>query len=131
MPKKVDKKEVSKKEYVIEIVDDHIQTVIGLCSTLEFNGLKCVQAYNGDDGIALAKKEDPDLLIVDIVMSGKNGYDVAKALPNKKIILMTGHEKEEEKIAKLKNVVGFLEKPIGSMELIQLVNRILGISTKK
>jgi DNA-binding response OmpR family regulator len=131
MPKKVDKKEVKKKEFVIEIVDDHIQTVISLCSILEFNGLKCIQAYNGEDAIALSKKEDPDLLIVDIIMNGKSGYDVAKALSNKKIILMTGHEKDEEKIAKFKNVVGFLEKPVGAMELTQMVSKILGISDKK
>ncbi len=125
------KKKVKNKEFVIEVVDDHIQTVISLCSTLEFNGLKGIQAYNGEDAIAMAKKEDPDLLIVDIIMNGKNGYEVARALPNKKIILMTGHEKDEDKIAKLKNVVGFLEKPVGALEVMQLVNKILGISAKK
>jgi DNA-binding response OmpR family regulator len=123
-------KKTQESKYTIEIVDDHLQTVVGLCNTLEFNGFRCLQAYNAKDAINLANKENPDLLIVDVIMNDGGGYDVARALPNKKVILISAYEKDEKEIAKIKNIAGFMQKPIGAFELLQFVKKVLGISNK-
>jgi two-component system response regulator VicR len=117
-------------DFKIAVIDDHVQTAIGIANALDFEGFKTFQGYSFDDAINIANKENPDLFIVDVMMNGKNGYDVAKALPKVKVILMTAYESNASLIKKLKNVQALVQKPIENLELIKLVRKILNIPVK-
>ncbi len=56
------------------IVDDSPTEVYKLATMLEKNGHQVLKADNGADGVALAKKELPDAILMDIVMPGLNGF---------------------------------------------------------
>jgi DNA-binding response OmpR family regulator len=111
------------KKAKIAIVDDHIQTAVSISEALEYNGFDTIQAYTGKDAVKLCKAEKPDLLLLDIKMEDKDGYEVAKELPGQKIIFITGYELNGQK--KTRNVVGILTKPIDIDKLIELVKKKL------
>ena len=125
------KKTLIGKKIVIAIVDDHVQTAISLSQILEHEGFKTLQAYNGRDAIDLCKKEKPDLLILDIRMEGMSGFEVARALPEQKILFMTGFDDiTDAETAQYKNVVGLMRKPIDNQELVRVVKEKLKLSVK-
>jgi len=80
----------------ILIVDDDEQVVGILVKQLEANGYKTLTANNGADGLQLAKKENPDLLLLDLampVMDGKTVCRIIKSDPETRhirIIMLSG-----------------------------------------
>jgi two-component system OmpR family response regulator len=130
MVKKVSKKGNGngKKKFKIEVVDDHVQTVISLCQYLDNNGFETIQAYNGKEAIEKANKENPDLIVLDIRMEGLSGYDVARALPKKKVLFMSGFGFEDTEVSSFKNSIGFMEKPMNLKEMVSKIKSALKIS---
>ena len=108
----------------IGIVDDHIQTAISISQLLEFKGFKTFQAYNVKDAITRAKKEKPDLLIVDIRLGeDEEGYDIAKELSKQKILFISGYNLDANRIKKFKNAIGYLVKPIDIKILLDAIRK--------
>jgi CheY-like chemotaxis protein len=100
-------------DFLIAIVDDHIDTVTSMSNYLEAKGFRTAWAYTGLDAIELCKSKSPDILILDIRMPGMDGFEVADALPKtQKIIFMSGFDGVEEKVGKYRNCIGLLQKPI-------------------
>jgi DNA-binding response OmpR family regulator len=118
------------KKYLIGIVDDQIQIPVSLAELLEHYGFKTFHCFNGKDAIKMSKNENPDLLLLDIVMPQVGGFDVAKALPEQKVIFMTGYDVDEKKVRSFKNCVGFLRKPITIEELLSVIRKVLKINGK-
>jgi len=108
----------------IEIVDNHIQSAISISNFLEFKGFRTVQAYNPKDAVAMAKEEDPDLIILDWNLNGPSGESVAKALPKKKIIMTIP---EMDKFRKERNVIAVVPKPVDNLVLFEEVKKALKI----
>ncbi len=119
----------SKKVYKIGIVDDQIQIPVSLSELLEHYGFKTFHCFNGKDAIKMSKEERPDLLLLDIVMPEVGGFDVAKALPDQKVIFMTGYEVDEKKVKSFKNCVGFLKKPVTIDDLLNTIKKVLKITS--
>ncbi len=119
------KKEDSKKS-LIGVADDNPQVATTLAQLLEHNGFDTYQSYDGSDAVHITADRKPVLLICDIRMPGISGYDVAKMLPNQKILFVTGFEIEEEKIKGLKNVIGTMKKPIDINTLLVKIKEVLG-----
>jgi CheY-like chemotaxis protein len=67
---------------LILIVDDSPTEVFVMQKALEKHGFKTAAADNGADGIRLAKQMKPDLIFMDIVMPGVNGYQATRTLIN-------------------------------------------------
>ncbi len=68
-----------RRQTVLCIDDDRL--VLGVCTNvLEARGYRVVMATHGRAGIAIAKKERPDLIILDIMMPGMDGFEVCKQL---------------------------------------------------
>lgn len=65
-------------EKKILVIDDDPDLVQALEVILQSEGMKTLAAYGGDEGLATAKKERPDLIILDIMMEGTDGFSVAK-----------------------------------------------------
>ena len=83
------------------------------------------QAYDGETTLEMAMNSNPDLIILDLMLPGKDGIEVCRALKahlqhgRTKIILLTARVDEEAKIAALRNGADdFVTKPFNSIELV-------------
>lgn len=114
------------------IVDDDPMDVKLLNAILSEEGFHTDIAYDGAEAIEKAHKCSPDMILLDIMMPGINGYEVTQILKNDPetsnipIILVTALDSEEDKIRGME--VGaneFLNKPINKTELIARVRSLL------
>jgi two-component system cell cycle response regulator len=108
----------------ILVVDDDPLNVKLLAAKLGASGNRILTAYNGFEALEIIKTRTPDLILLDIMMPGMDGYEVIKRLKEQKdtkhipIILITALESEEEK--KKGFAAGadeFLNKPVNTTEL--------------
>jgi twitching motility two-component system response regulator PilH len=116
----------------ILVIDDQPNLRLLVSKILEIEGYQVSTAANGDEGIALAKSEKPDLILMDVMMPKKNGYQLAAELKLKEatqqipIVLMTGtSQMVGEGIQLTTPAIDKLAKPFGRDELIQIVKRNL------
>ena len=74
----------------ILLVDDEQDIVETLKFVLEAEGYTCFCAYNGEDGLKLAKEIIPDLMVLDVMMPKINGFKISRLLNKsvKKLVLM-------------------------------------------
>ena len=86
----------------ILIVDDEQDIVESLKFVLESCGYTCYCAYNGEDGLKLAREIVPDLIILDVMMPRINGYKISRLLKfdakykNIPILMVTARSQEED-----------------------------------
>ncbi|MDH5368615.1 MAG: response regulator [Gammaproteobacteria bacterium] len=116
----------------ILIVDDSRTAIAVLTKTLEPTGYSIISAENGEDGIEMAKQHQPDLILMDIIMPGLNGFQATRILrkeaitQNIPIIIISGNEQATEKFWGLRvGANGFLAKPVERAELFHLLGEHL------
>lgn len=116
----------------ILIIEDNEQNMYLETFILEKYGYRVLQAYNGKDGLDLACKEEPDLVLLDIQLPIMDGYEVANKLRehcfiiNIPIIAVTSYAMpgdREQAIAA--GCSGFIEKPINPDTFISQVQEFL------
>ncbi|HEY0665215.1 MAG TPA: response regulator [Gallionella sp.] len=93
-------------------------------------GIKVVTASNGQDAIHLARAERPDLIFLDIVMAGMDGFAVMRELqkdPVTKTIpvvfVSSKNQKADQAWAKLQGAKGFVSKPVKEEAILQEIGR--------
>ena len=113
----------------ILIVDDERRLVSLVQSYLTQDGFRVVTANNGREALAVARKEKPDLIILDIMMPEMNGYDFMRQHRNERstpIILLTARVDDEEKVVGLElGADDYLPKPFNPRELVARINAVL------
>ncbi len=116
----------------ILIVDDERDIVKVLTIRLNSCGYDTVCAFDGAQGVFMALKEKPNLIILDIRMPAGDGFSVAEKLKQSKrtnripIIFLTGSpELESEERAQRLGARFYIKKPYDPEELIDAVNRAL------
>ena len=116
----------------ILIVDDDPRDVKILAARLPQNEYETICAYSGKRALELAQEKAPDLILLDVMMPGINGYEVTKRLKNEPstrnipIILLTALNGSEEKTKGLKaGADDFLNKPVHFAELLTRVQSFL------
>jgi len=116
----------------ILIVDDERDIVKALMIRLQTSGYEVVYAFDGAQGVFMAHKERPDLVILDIRMPAGDGFSVAQRLgesvPTFKIpiIFLTGSpEKDSEQRAQELGARFYIKKPYDPEELLDAVKRAL------
>ncbi len=128
-------------EKTILVIDDDIDLVEIIRVTLESHGFKVIDAQTGERGLAMAKEQNPDLILLDVMM-GKvdEGFQVAYELRSDEItadvpILMltavtdqTGFDFDPAKDKDFLPVNEFLEKPISPRTLVDMVRKHLPTS---
>jgi len=78
------------------VVDDDVNTVRFLTAALEENGYQTVKAHNGKDGLDMIQSENPDLVLLDVMMPKKTGFVLFKQLRRDErfkdlpVIMLTG-----------------------------------------
>lgn len=119
-------------ERKILIVDDEHDIVQFLGLRLTNSGYKVLKAYNGVEAIKIAKKELPDLIILDILMPELDGSKTASLLkeyPETKdipvLFLTCLFTKEEEKQGSVRGGVYFVAKPYDGDQLLRVIKENL------
>lgn len=116
----------------ILVVDDeeHIAELISY--NLTSNGYKVIVANNGNDAVKLAVEEKPNLILLDLMIPGKDGYDVCKdvrsnsEIRNIPIIMLTAKSEELDKILGLElGADDYITKPFSVRELLARVKAVL------
>jgi DNA-binding response OmpR family regulator len=114
----------------ILIIEDEKDLVIGLKFNLEARNYKVIESYDGEEGCRKAIKEKPDLILLDIMLPKKNGYEVCRELKEKvpeiPIIMLTAKSQEEDIVAGLDlGADDYITKPFGVLELIARIKAAL------
>jgi len=116
----------------ILIVDDSPTEMYKLAAMLEKNGHEVYKAENGADGVALAKQEQPDAVLMDIVMPGLNGFQATRQLTKSAetqhipVIIVTTKDQETDRVwGKRQGAKDYLTKPIDESTLIKTLNAVL------
>jgi two-component system, OmpR family, alkaline phosphatase synthesis response regulator PhoP len=117
----------------ILIVDDEPNIVTSLQFLMERSGYDVAVARTGQDALDQSEAEPPDLVILDVMLPGINGYEVChrlKTLPGThavKVIMLTAKGREVE-IAKGKELGAdeYVTKPFSTRDLVELVGTMLG-----
>jgi twitching motility two-component system response regulator PilH len=116
----------------ILIVDDSPTERYYLTAILERNGFTVATAENGDDAMAKIKADRPELILMDVVMPGANGFQVTRAiakdpeLADVPIIICSTKNQETDRIWGLRQGArDYLVKPVDEA---QLLARIAGLS---
>lgn len=107
------------------IIDDDDNVHIALSKALSPIGYYLIHAFNGENGLVYAKKYLPDLILLDIVMSGIDGWHVLAKLKEieetKKIPIIMLTQMDTEKIAYARGVADFFVKPVEKDILIKRI----------
>ncbi|MDR1084854.1 MAG: response regulator [Deltaproteobacteria bacterium] len=120
---------------VLVIDDDEIiHRLVG--AVLKKGGYLCLDAYRGEDGLEMARTQNPQLIILDIMMPGLNGFEVLqylKASPvtsSIPVIFLTGQVHQSDKSqAKNLGAVDFMEKPFEHKELLARIDTYVKTKT--
>lgn len=119
---------MSKRVRILVVDDD-----LGMCETLsdilEDKGYEVVTANNGCQAVEQAKRNDFDLVLMDIKMPGMNGVEACKIIrtekPNTKVILMTAYAVEDLVHEALKDdAVGIFFKPLDIDKVIRMLQDV-------
>jgi DNA-binding response OmpR family regulator len=123
---------MSTKKPIILIADDdpEILTLLGI--RLSKKGYKVFEAQDGNAALDKARKEKPDLVLLDVMMPGKNGWEVAKALREDKelggigIVMLTAiGERVNEMTSPLYGADDYVDKPFDFAVLEQKMTAVL------
>ncbi|MCI0435575.1 MAG: response regulator, partial [Gemmatimonadetes bacterium] len=86
----------------ILVIEDEPQMLLGLRDNLELEGYEVQTAGDGDEGLARATSFNPDLVILDVMLPKKNGFDVCRELRSRSnttsIVMLTARSAETDKV---------------------------------
>ena len=114
------------------IVDDSPTEMYRLTEWLEKHGYQVLKANNGADGVALARQDKPDAVLMDIVMPGMNGFQATRDLSRDAstghipILIVTTKTMETDRVWGLRQGArDFLTKPVDAKSLLQRIDNLL------
>jgi len=116
----------------ILVVDDDPEIVAVLSARLNKRGYKVSTANDGHSALEQAKREKPDLVLLDVMMPGKSGWEVARALKQDpltercKIVMVSAiGEKTNELTAPIYGADAHVDKPFEFEKLERVINELL------
>jgi len=116
----------------ILIVDDEVDLVKTIKFSMEAEGYMVLASYNGEDALNQARKENPDLIVLDIMLPKLDGYKVCRLLKfdeqykNIPILMLTAKTQEKDKsLGKETGADEYITKPFDMEELMKKVKSYL------
>lgn len=113
----------------ILVVDDEKPIVEILQYNLEKEGYRVLTAFDGDEALQMVDSENPDLILLDIMLPGKDGFTVCRLIRADRdipIIMLTAKEMEVDKVLGLElGADDYVTKPFSAREVIARVKAIL------
>jgi two-component system phosphate regulon response regulator PhoB len=114
------------------VIDDE-ESIRLLCRVnLRASGLQVLEAADGDSGIELARREQPDLILLDVMMPGIDGWEVARRLGSDPktqdipVVFLTARAGEEDRVrGERAGAVGYVVKPFDPVTIGNVVENVL------
>ena len=117
----------------ILIVDDSPSQLVGLKRIVEKMGHQVITAEDGSAGVEVAKREVPDLILMDVVMPNLNGFQATRTIAKDAktghipIILVTTKDQETDKVWGMRQgAKAYITKPFTEGQLVEVINSLLG-----
>jgi len=112
------------------VIEDNAELAYGLRNNLEIDGHEVSVAANGQDGLAVAERGSIDLVILDLMLPGLDGFRVLRALRERDrktpVLILTARGEESDKVRGLKlGADDYVTKPFGVLELLARVEALL------
>ncbi|MBJ9986312.1 response regulator [Acinetobacter sp. S40] len=118
----------------ILIVDDSPTETFRFREILTKHGFEVIEASNGADGVTMAQAEQPDLVLMDVVMPGVNGFQATREISrgdNTKhipvVIVSTKDQATDRVWGKRQGARDYLTKPIDESKLIEVIQQNLNL----
>jgi DNA-binding response OmpR family regulator len=114
----------------ILLIDDDPDIVQAMRTVLEGKGYRVLTAGDGNAGLAVAEREAPDLVVVDMMMPKQSGFLVLEKLKTRResaprVIMITANEGGRHKAyAEMLGVDDYLRKPFGMDKLLESIARL-------
>lgn len=120
----------------ILLIEDEEAMVKGLRDAFEHHGYHVVTAQDGEAGLQLVEKEQPDLIVLDVMLPGVDGFDVCRAIRKGNIsipiLMLTARAEEVDKVVGLEiGADDYITKPFSTRELLARVKAHLRRATEK
>src|SRR5438132_7430539 len=114
----------------ILIVEDDPHILLGLEEVLKSDGFEVAVCNRGDQAMDVISKHRPALIVLDVMLPGKSGYDICKQLRGKKvttpIMMLTAKGQEIDKVVGLDlGADDYVTKPFGVRELLARIHALL------
>jgi len=116
----------------ILIVDDSPSQLVGLKRIVERIGHEALTAQDGSAGVELAKREIPDLILMDVVMPNLNGFQATRTISKDTrtshipIVLVTTKDQDTDRVWGMRQgAKAYVTKPINENELAQMIRDLL------
>ena len=110
------------------VVDDSPTEVHQFKQMLEGLGHEVIVAENGQDGVAMAASEQPDVVLMDIVMPGMNGFQATRQMTRGAetkhipVIIVSSKNQETDKVwGHRQGAKGYITKPVDTQELVNMM----------
>lgn len=120
---------VQKKILVVEDSPTYLRQISGL---LQGNGYRTITAIDGEEALEMAVREQPHLLVLDVILPKKNGFQVCRQLKTApgtqdiKIILLTSKTQDSDRFWGLKQGADkYMTKPFDDEELVTTISKLL------
>ena len=114
------------------VVDDSPTEIFQFKDMLEGMGYEVITAKNGRDGVARANAEQPDVVLMDIVMPDMNGFQATRqicsgtATSHIPVIIVTNKDQETDKVwGKRQGASGYITKPVHGEDLASVMNSVM------
>jgi two-component system alkaline phosphatase synthesis response regulator PhoP len=120
----------------ILLIEDEEAMLTGLRDAFEHHGYRVVTAEDGEAGLELVEKEQPDLIVLDVMLPGIDGFDVCHELRKRgfpaPILMLTARGEEVDKVVGLEiGADDYITKPFSTRELLARVKAHLRRSAEK
>lgn len=114
----------------ILIVEDNADLAFGLSTSLEVEGYEVAVANDGPAGLTAARERNPDVIILDLMLPGLDGYRVLRTLREEgrqmPVLILTARGEEADKVLGFRlGADDYVTKPVGVLELLARVNALL------
>jgi DNA-binding response OmpR family regulator len=124
-------------QQTVLLVDDDHEILESMRAVLENKGFRILVARDGNTGLMIAERENPDLLVLDMMMPKKSGFLVLEKLRNRPgglipTIMITGNEGSRHRAyAEMLGVRDYIRKPFAMEKLVRSVEHVLGVKTRQ
>ncbi|MFO7667595.1 MAG: response regulator [Desulfobacterales bacterium] len=117
------------------LVDDEREFILTLAERLEVRDFNVETAFDGYEAVSKIKEKDFDVVVLDVLMPGKNGIDTLKEIKSIKplvnVIMLTGHATVETAIDGMKaGAYDYLMKPTDTIDLVVKITKAYNIKAE-
>lgn len=112
------------------IIEDNQSYAQGLTASLRSDGFDVLLAHDGMEGVRLAREGAPDLVVLDLMLPGRDGYDVLRMLRDEGndvlVLVLTARRDEQDKVRSYGlGADEYVTKPVGILELTARIRAVL------